>query len=105
MFTKVLAMELASAHINVNAIAPGFVRVDSEVSPVTEEYANTITRGIPWGRAGTPRDIADAALFLASPYADYITGEVLGVNGGSMAGRANLPLSTPAAHTDKERRP
>jgi len=101
MFTKVLAMELASAHINVNAIAPGFVRVDSEVSPVTEEYANTITRGIPWGRAGTPRDIADAALFLASPYAEYITGEVLGVNGGSMAGRANLPLSTPT----QERRP
>ena len=97
MFTKVLAMELAGARINVNCIAPGFIRVDSEISPLTEEYVSTITRGIPWGRAGAPRDIADAALFLASPHADYITGEVLGVNGGAMAGRAHLPLSTPAA--------
>ena len=50
---------------------------------------------IPWGRAGTPEDIANAALFLASPYADYVTGEVLAVNGGTSAGRAFLPLSTP----------
>jgi NAD(P)-dependent dehydrogenase (short-subunit alcohol dehydrogenase family) len=104
MFTKVLAMELASARINVNCIAPGFVRVDSEVSPLTEEYVSTLTRSIPWGRAGTPRDIADAALFLASPYADYVTGEVLGVNGGAMAGRAHLPLSTPAARTKESPR-
>ena len=47
MFTKVLAMELASARINVNCIAPGFVRVDSEVSPLTTEYVETITRSIP----------------------------------------------------------
>jgi NAD(P)-dependent dehydrogenase (short-subunit alcohol dehydrogenase family) len=104
MFTKVLAMELASARINVNCIAPGFVRVDSEVSPLTEEYVSTLTRSIPWGRAGTPRDIAEAALFLASPYADYVTGEVLGVNGGAMAGRAHLPLSTPAARTKESSR-
>lgn len=95
MFTKVLALELAAARINVNAIAPGFVRVDSEMSPLTEEYVTAITRGIPWGRAGTPADIAHAALYLASPYAEYVTGEVLGVNGGSMAGRSQLPLSTP----------
>ena len=104
MFTKVLAMELASARINVNCIAPGFVRVDSEVSPLTEEYVTTLTSGIPWGRAGTPRDIAHAALFLASPYADYVTGEVLGVNGGAMAGRAHLPLSTPAPRTKESTR-
>ena len=95
MFTKVLAMELASARINVNCIAPGFVRVDSEVSPLTAEYVATITRSIPWGRQGTPRDIAHAALFLASEYADYVTGEVLAVNGGAAAGRSQLPLSTP----------
>ena len=99
-----LAMELASARINVNCIAPGFVRVDSEVSPLTEEYVSTLTRGIPLGRAGTPADIADAALFLASPYADYVTGEVLGVNGGAMAGRAHLPLSTPAARKKESTR-
>jgi NAD(P)-dependent dehydrogenase (short-subunit alcohol dehydrogenase family) len=95
MFTKVLALELASAHINVNCIAPGFVRVDSAMSPLTTEYVDAITRGIPWGRQGRPDDIANAALFLASPYAEYVTGEVLGVNGGTMAGRAQLPLSTP----------
>jgi NAD(P)-dependent dehydrogenase (short-subunit alcohol dehydrogenase family) len=95
MFTKVLALELAKARINVNCIAPGFVRVDSEVSPLTEEYVTTLTRGIPWGRQGTPQDIANAALYLASPYAEYITGEVLSVNGGTSAGRSHLPLSTP----------
>jgi 3-oxoacyl-[acyl-carrier protein] reductase len=95
MFTKVLAMELASARINVNCIAPGFVRVDSEVSPLTTEYVETITRSIPWGRQGRPQDIANAALFLASPYAEYMTGEVIGVNGGTSAGRSQLPLSTP----------
>jgi NAD(P)-dependent dehydrogenase (short-subunit alcohol dehydrogenase family) len=95
MFTKVLALELAPARINVNCIAPGFVRVDSEMSPLTTEYVTAITRGIPWGRQGAPADIAHAALFLASPYAEYVTGEVLAVNGGTMAGRAQLPLSTP----------
>ena len=104
MFTKVLAMELAGARINVNCIAPGFIRVNSELSPLTEEYATTITRGIPWGRAGTPGDIASAALFLASPHADYVTGEVLGVNGGAMAGRAHLPLSTPLARKKESNR-
>ncbi len=95
MFTKVLALELASARINVNCVAPGFVRVDSEMSPLTAEYVAAISRGIPWGRQGTPADIANAALYLASPYAEYVTGEVLGVNGGTMAGRSQLPLSTP----------
>lgn len=52
-------------------------------------------RKIPWGRAGTPMDIANAALFLASPLADYVTGEILAVNGGTSAGRSQLPLSTP----------
>jgi NAD(P)-dependent dehydrogenase (short-subunit alcohol dehydrogenase family) len=97
MFTKVLALELAPRRINVNCIAPGFVKVDSEVSPLTEEYETALVRGIPWGRAGTPADIANAALYLASPLADYVTGEVLAVNGGTSAGRPHLPLSTPTA--------
>ncbi len=95
MLTKVLALELAAHRINVNSIAPGFVQVDSEVSPLTEEYVTAITKQIPWGRAGAPLDIARVALFLASPLAEYITGEVVAVNGGSAAGRASLPLSTP----------
>jgi 3-oxoacyl-[acyl-carrier protein] reductase len=56
---------------------------------------DALVRSIPWGRIGTPRDIAHAALFLASPYAEWVTGEVFGINGGSAAGRTNLPLSTP----------
>jgi 3-oxoacyl-[acyl-carrier protein] reductase len=95
MFTRVLALELAGQHINVNCIAPGLIKVDSETSPISEEYESALTRQIPWGRAGTPLDIANAALFLASPFADYMTGEVLAVNGGTSAGRAFLPLSTP----------
>ena len=97
MFTKVLALELAGHRVNVNCIAPGFVKVDSETSPLTEEYVTALTGQIPWGRAGTPLDIAHAALYLASPFADYMTGEVLSVNGGTSAGRAFLPLSTPGA--------
>src|SRR5262245_43565520 len=95
MFTKVLALEMAQHRVNVNCIAPGIIEVHSEVSPLTSEYVETLTRSIPWGRSGQPEDIAHAALFLASPMADFITGEVLAVNGGSAAGRAFLPLSTP----------
>jgi NAD(P)-dependent dehydrogenase (short-subunit alcohol dehydrogenase family) len=94
MFTKVLALELAPHGINVNTIAPGLVEVEGEVSPLSREYVEALTRQIPWGRAGQPRDIANAALFLASPLAEFITGEVLAVNGGSAAGRAFLPFST-----------
>jgi 3-oxoacyl-[acyl-carrier protein] reductase len=97
MFTKVLALELARHRINVNSIAPGLVAVEGEVSPVSREYVETLTRSIPWGRAGTPRDIAQACLFLASPAAEWMTGEVLAINGGSSAGRAFLPPSTPRA--------
>ncbi|HYB42169.1 MAG TPA: SDR family NAD(P)-dependent oxidoreductase [Candidatus Methylomirabilis sp.] len=95
MFTKVLALELASHRINVNSIAPGLVEVEGEVSPVSREYVEALVKQIPWGRAGRPEDIAHAALFLASPLAEFITGEVLAVNGGSAAGRAFLPLSSP----------
>lgn len=95
LFTKVLALELARHRINVNCIAPGFIQVEGEVSPLTEEYVTTLTRQIPWGRAGIPQDIANGALFLASPLAEYMTGDVISINGGTSAGRANLPLSTP----------
>ena len=93
MFTKVLAMEMGPHHINVNCIAPGLVTVDRDVTQVSEEYVKTLVGNIPWGRAGTPADIARAALFLASPDADFITGEVLSVDGGSGTGRTYLPYS------------
>jgi len=95
MFTRVLALELAGQRVNVNCIAPGLITVNSESSPVSAEYIAALTRQIPWGRAGLPADIANAALFLASPFAEYMTGEVLAVNGGTSAGRAFLPLSSP----------
>jgi len=95
MFTRVLALELARHRINVNSVAPGLVEVEGEVSPVSREYIETLTRSIPWGRAGTPQDIAHACLFLASPAAEWMTGEVLAVNGGSSAGRSFLPPSSP----------
>ena len=95
LFTQVLALELARYKVNVNSIAPGLVEVEGEVSPLSAEYKQTLTTSIPWGRIGEPRDIARAALFLASDDAEFITGEVLSVNGGASAGRANLPLSSP----------
>ena len=93
MFTRVLALELAPQHINVNAIAPGLIQVEGEVSPISPEYVTAMTGLVPWGRIGQPADIANAALFLASPLADYLTGEVMAVDGGVSAGRAGLPLS------------
>jgi 3-oxoacyl-[acyl-carrier protein] reductase len=93
MFTKVLALELAQHKINVNCIAPGLVDVEGDVSPISAEYKAALTGSIPWGRIGEPEDIANATLFLSSQYADFITGEVLAVNGGSAAGRTFLPQS------------
>src|SRR5207244_7347759 len=95
MFTRVLAMELAVQRINVNCIALGYIKVDSGTSPPTSDFETALIKNTPWGRLGTPADIAPAALFLASPAADYVTGEVLAVNGGAFAGRMYLPLSTP----------
>jgi 3-oxoacyl-[acyl-carrier protein] reductase len=95
MFTKVLAMELGAHRINVNCIAPGLVTVERSVDEVSEEVVRAIVATIPWGRPGSPEDIAHAALFLASPFAEFITGEVLSVDGGSGTGRTHLPYSGP----------
>jgi NAD(P)-dependent dehydrogenase (short-subunit alcohol dehydrogenase family) len=93
MFTKVLAMELGHHRINVNCIAPGLITVDRNLNEVSDEYVKTLVATIPWGRPGSPEDIARAALFLASPFAEFITGEVLSVDGGSGTGRTYLPYS------------
>jgi 3-oxoacyl-[acyl-carrier protein] reductase len=99
MFTKVLAMELAEQRINVNSIAPGYIntKLDSALAAPVSAFQDAMMKNIPWGRFGTPEDVAQAALFLASSAADYVTGEVLAVNGGAFAGRAYLPLGTPQA--------
>jgi NAD(P)-dependent dehydrogenase (short-subunit alcohol dehydrogenase family) len=102
MFTKVLALELSEHKINVNCLSPGLIEVRSEVSPLSEEYTTVLTKSIPWGRIGQPADIAKAALFLASPSAEFITGTVLSVDGGSSAGRAFLPTSTPTPKAEEK---
>ncbi len=81
--TKTLAREFASKQINVNAVAPGFI--DSEMTlKVPEKIRAEILKTIPLGRSGKPLDIANACLFLASSEADYITGQVLRLNGGTL---------------------
>jgi NAD(P)-dependent dehydrogenase (short-subunit alcohol dehydrogenase family) len=91
MATRASALELGPLGIRVNAVAPGFVTVDSEANPVTEEYAAAVSAN-PLGRRGRPDDIANAVLWLCSDAAEWITGEVLRVDGGASTGAMNLPL-------------
>jgi len=79
--TKSLALELAPYRINVNAIAPGFIETDMVVFEGPHDR-KTVIKGIPWGRLGQPSDIGKAARFLCSADSDYITGQVIHVNGG-----------------------
>jgi len=83
--TKVSARELARQNITVNAIAPGFIDVGMSKGMPDEVTANFIKQ-IPLGRLGDAANIVDAALFLCSPMASYITGHVLNVNGGFYMG-------------------
>jgi 3-oxoacyl-[acyl-carrier protein] reductase len=83
--TKVSAREFARQNITVNAIAPGFIDVGMSKGMPEEVTANFIKQ-IPLGRLGDVQDIVNAALFLASPMASYITGHVLNVNGGYYMG-------------------
>lgn len=80
-FSKSVALELGSRNIRCNVVAPGFIETEmtEKLDPkVVEEWRN----GIPLKRGGTPLDIANACLFLASDLSDYITGQVLSVDGG-----------------------
>ena len=80
-FTKSVARELASRGVTVNAIAPGFIETDM-TSDLNEELKAAVLKQIPMGRFGSAEDIAGAAVFLASPAARYVTGQVLTVDGG-----------------------
>jgi len=80
-FTRSIAREVASRGITANAIAPGFI--DTKMTQQLEEsQKQELQRRIPLGYLGTPRDVAEAVAFLASEEARYITGQVLGVDGG-----------------------
>lgn len=79
--TKSLARELGSRSITINAIAPGFIESDMTDS-LPEDQKEKLKGEIALGRLGTPADIAQTCLFLASPAASYITGQTISVNGG-----------------------
>ena len=81
--TKTAAKELASQGIRVNAVAPGMIDTDMFRSIGNEKMQEHIAN-IRMGRLGTPEEVADAILFLASDLSGYITGEILGVNGSAM---------------------
>jgi 3-oxoacyl-[acyl-carrier protein] reductase len=79
--TKSLAKELADKNIRVNAIAPGFIDTDMARSLTPEKFAER-TASINMGRIGRAEEVADVALFLASNMSSYVTGQVIGVDGG-----------------------
>jgi len=83
--TKVSAREFARQNVTVNAIAPGFIDVGMSKG-MPDEVTENFKKQIPLGRLGDVSEIVDAALFLASPMASYITGHVLNVNGGFYMG-------------------
>ena len=86
MLTKVLAVELAPDRIHVNAVAPGMIKTGfSKPFWGNEELLKGLTNAIPMGRIAKTGDVVGAVLFLSSPMSDFITGEVIIVDGGSMA--------------------
>jgi 3-oxoacyl-[acyl-carrier protein] reductase len=82
---KGLSTELASHHIYVNCVAPGWVETDMAAPALHDpEISKRVFATIPLGRAGKPEEIAAAVLFLCTPQAGFITGEILNVNGGAV---------------------
>lgn len=79
--TKTIAKEYATRGIRVNAVAPGFIQT-AMTEAIPEKIKEEMKRSIPLGCFGTPEDVANAVVFLASKKADYITGQVIHINGG-----------------------
>jgi NAD(P)-dependent dehydrogenase (short-subunit alcohol dehydrogenase family) len=92
LLTKVLAMELGQYGITVNAVAPGLVETPAQKDEMnlSATYQNRYLQELPLGRLGQPNDIAKAVLFLASPEADWISGQLYVVDGGLMAGHLSF---------------
>ncbi len=84
MLTKSMAIDLASYHIRVNAVAPGVIRTPL-IAHLLDEGPDDRFGSIPWGRVGTPEEVASCIVFLASPDASYVTGSVLICDGGQLA--------------------
>jgi gluconate 5-dehydrogenase len=86
MFTRALAVEVAPYNVQVNGIAPGFFKTEMNAPLIGDaEFSAWVARRTPAGRWGEPPEIAGAAVFLASPSADYVTGHLLYVDGGFSA--------------------
>jgi acetoacetyl-CoA reductase len=81
--TKSIALENAGKGITANCVAPGYIETEMTLAIPTQLREAELAR-IPAGRVGTPQDIAQTVLFLASPAADFITGQVISVNGGQL---------------------
>ena len=80
-FTKALAKELGPSGIQVNCVAPGLIDTPMN-SHLDKEAVNSIIEETPLGVIGTPQDVAKSILFLGSSDSDFITGQIIGVNGG-----------------------
>src|SRR5690606_40250774 len=80
-FSKSIALELGSRNIRCNVVAPGFIETEM-TAKLGEETVKGWTDAIPLKRGGTPEDIANTCVFLASDMATYITGQVINVDGG-----------------------
>ena len=80
-FTKSIAKEYGKKNITINAVAPGFIQTDM-IETLPNDYLDNIISNVPLNRIGTPEDVSNTVLFLASDYANYITGQVISIDGG-----------------------
>jgi 3-oxoacyl-[acyl-carrier protein] reductase len=92
MLTRVMALELAPYRIRVNTVSPGIIDVPGG-QPLSKSYKNAMTRMVPWGRMGSAEDVANIVLLVSDPAAEYMTGQVIPVDGGLSSGRYGIPVS------------